>query len=256
MSNSIENKINRLIRQNELLRKKVFCLQEYIVSKEYGGVSSVVNSDLSPVEIYDNGSEKTILAFSGMLTSLAAMPKAEFFGALSSEKINVIYLKDFYQCWYHRGLLGITKDIKTTAEYIRSILPKTSRQVVSLGTSSGGFAAILFGNLINVNRTISFSPQTYLNKDVFFKFRTPDSRWDEIKDSCWLDLKPCLNCATENHIYYGCDNDLDSSFAEYLNGDSSVVLSPVKTGSHNVAKIMKDKGILKTEILSKFTIID
>lgn len=236
-SNNLELKLQRLTKQNEILKNKLFLLHEYIISKE--NETKFDTSKINPYEIDNKSSTKTIVAFSGMLTSLA-MPKAEFFRSLNSVGVNIIFLKDFHQCWYQKGLLGVSSDVATTLDFLRSIIPPETEELYCLGTSSGGFAAILFGNLLSAKKTLSFSPQTYIDQKVFMKFRTPESRWDDMKESNYLDVKKYINGTTENDIYYGLGNELDSHFAEQLKNSQNCNLNLLDTESHNVAKYLKD----------------
>lgn len=248
--NNIEERLKRLTRQNEILKNKLFTLHEYLIAKENNTNFDV--SQINPFEIDDVGSEKTILAFSGMLTSLA-MPKAEFFKSLKDKNINIIFLKDFHQCWYQKGLLGITKDVDTTVEFLQKIIPANTKEIYCLGTSSGGYAAILFGNLLNAKKTLAFSPQTYINKEIFIKFRTPESRWDNLKDSKYLDLLNFNNGKTTNSIYYGKYNSLDENFSKHLLGKKNIEVTSLETDTHNTAKYMKENNLLDqvlTELIS------
>ena len=72
---------------------------------------------------------------------------------------------------YHSGIEGISRNIDETLEYLRKEI-KDYKKVVFLGVSSGGYAAILFGSLLNIQSVVAFIPQTVRrNKIVDEKYR-------------------------------------------------------------------------------------
>jgi esterase/lipase len=61
------------------------------------------------------------------------------------------------------------------------------KNVIFLGTSSGGYAAILFGSLLNVNSVVAFTPQTVrLDKNIDEKYR---------------DISQYINDSTNYYLY-------------------------------------------------------
>ena len=64
------------------------------------------------------------------------------------------------------GLGNTTKNFYETIDFIRKIISKKGyRTVFSLGSSSGGFAAILYGNILKFKKVLAFNPQTVLSKE-------------------------------------------------------------------------------------------
>ena len=100
----------------------------------------------------------------------------EFLNYLSKIYLNVCdlyFIIDKKQCWYHKGIDGITTTIEETVVYLEEIINKGNyNKVLFMGTSAGGYAAILFGSLCkNVNCVISFIPQTVLNNPKNLKYK-------------------------------------------------------------------------------------
>lgn len=240
----LKETVQRQQHQIELLRNKFFSLQDAIIQQYENDVTKLPCS-LSPVEIEDRGGKVTILAFAGMLTSLA-MPKAEFFNSLSENTdVNIIFVKDFKQAWYQCGLLGLIEDITETTHFLKKIIPQSTERIVTLGTSAGGFAAILFGCLLNAHESVSFGPQTFLNKKEFMTFRSVESRWAEIQDSKFLDLKNIIaESNTVHNIYAGKYNDADMMHVSNITHLESVFFHEIESDTHNIAKLFKDTGRL------------
>jgi len=94
---------------------------------------------------------------------------------------------DTRTCSYHKGIPGISNTIDETAAYLKEKI-KPYRQVIFLGVSSGGYAAILFGSLLGVSKVLAFIPQTirYVNRNIEEKYR---------------DLLPYFNAKTQYYLY-------------------------------------------------------
>lgn len=61
--------------------------------------------------------------------------------------------------FYHRGLNYKTKGIDDSVEYIKKII-KPYDETIFIGSSVGGYAAILFGCLSGATKILAFKPQT------------------------------------------------------------------------------------------------
>ena len=120
-----------------------------------------------------NGNKNLIICFGGMALQFGGILPFEFLNYLSSiyhEQCDLFFFIDRHQCWYHKGIKGITGSIDETKDYINNIV-KDYNQVIFMGTSAGGYAAILFGSLCNnVKHVIGFIPQTILKNPVNEKY--------------------------------------------------------------------------------------
>lgn len=107
---------------------------------------------------------KAIFSFAGDREKFLAH-KQEFYNFLNENFSNFDHhyffenkkIKD--ACFYHCGINGKTKDIKESAEYIKNIVNKYD-ETIFIGSSMGGYAAILFGCLSGATKVLSFKPQT------------------------------------------------------------------------------------------------
>ena len=80
--------------------------------------------------------------------------------------ISRLFFVDYFQCWYSKGIFKKPTSFKFCCEFIKKKIQDYKR-VYFCGISSGGYAAILFGSLLNANKVLAFSPQTNLN--ILFK---------------------------------------------------------------------------------------
>lgn len=121
-----------------------------------------------------NNSNKLIVCFGGMALKMGGILPFEFLNYLSSIyiKCDLLFYIDTNQCWYHKGIHGITNNIDDTVLYLNNIIKDGNyEKVIFMGTSAGGYASILFGSLCdNVNNVIGFIPQTILDEPIDLKY--------------------------------------------------------------------------------------
>lgn len=128
-----------------------------------------------------------IVSFGGVALKMQGIPPFEFLNHLSKNfDYDMLFFVDPKTKWYHLGIDGISNDIPSTAEYIGKRI-SGYKKVIFLGISAGGYAAILFGSLLNVNHVIAYTPQT-LHLDL--------------TDVRYRDIKPYINDTTDYILYY------------------------------------------------------
>lgn len=68
-----------------------------------------------------------------------------------------IFIRDIFKQWY---LSGINKNLNSPAKIIDFLKKETENyKVITIGSSAGGYAAILYGSFINTQYTLAFNPQ-------------------------------------------------------------------------------------------------
>lgn len=68
-----------------------------------------------------------------------------------------IFVRDIFKQWY---LAGVNIKINTPEKLIEFLKQETKGyKVVTIGSSAGGYAAILYGSFINTQYTLAFNPQ-------------------------------------------------------------------------------------------------
>jgi len=129
-----------------------------------------------------------IVAFSGHALQFGMIPVFEFYTFL--HKHYPLYNKHFYidrnLKHYHYGIQGISDSVESTVEYLKDKV-KDYKKVIFMGVSSGGYAAILFGSLVNVTSVISFIPQTILRGEGL--------------DPNYKNIKKYINTTTIYNVY-------------------------------------------------------
>lgn len=213
------------------------------------------------VLIEKNNSKNLLISFGGFKQGMG-MPVFEFYNCLNSVSCNKIFIKDDYQAWYHKGINEDLSSMNLLAKYLEGIILEGNyKKVCFVGNSMGGYAAILFGVLLNVDEILVFSPQTFINK--WYRFKYNDKRWgiqiNEIykhqnSSNKYFDLKSFLKrnkkYSGKLSLYYSINDKLDKIHAERLKKINFVEYFPIDLEGHNIVRELKNSGDLN-RILSK-----
>lgn len=81
-------------------------------------------------------------------------------------RLNRIFVRDTANMWYHHGVQGLGQSVDETvallANMIDDIWPSS---LMTIGQSMGAWAALLFGALLNADRSLAFGPLSYFRGD-------------------------------------------------------------------------------------------
>eukprot|EP00966_Prymnesium_polylepis_P319917 7376333-Prymnesium_polylepis.1 len=118
---------------------------------------------------YASSSSTLLVIFGGLMQDIGgghrAIPPFEFFNLLHRSGIDVkmLFLRDTGMLWYTMGVPGVSGSIGETLDFIRSeLLATRATTLVCLGSSMGGYAALLHGLLLRAHQIVAFGPQLYL----------------------------------------------------------------------------------------------
>lgn len=204
-------------------------------------------SEASPESWHRIGSPNLVIAF-GSKGQGVFSKRPELAGTLTKLPCDSLYYRDFLQAWWAQGLVGLSNDIPSTAEYIRSVIARGGYQrVIMTGSSMGAYAAILFGAMIGVERVVAFAPQTHLQRRVFDQFDGTDARTVRFDfKSRFADLALVLEdypYKGQIEIFFGSAAH-DELHAKRLARFDGVRLHRLDTDDHNVAAELKTLGQL------------
>lgn len=188
-------------------------------------------------------SPTVVIAFGGIHTRMGGIPPYEFFGQLDGLDIDRVFVRDLDQAWYQNGIRGIADNITDAAKGLAEL--RDHERVVCVGCSAGGFAAILFGQLIDADETHAFGPQTVIAKRALR--RMGDRRWDRYLKPVWKHVGTLLDVGLELDnvtVHYGTDDRLDVVHAERLAGLAKLV--PYEGLGHELTRTLRDRGELQT----------
>lgn len=105
------------------------------------------------------------------------------------KNVDLHFYGDLDQYCYHKGIRGISNDIESTVKYLREKICNRYKKVIFIGLSGGGYAAILFGSLLNIDHVVAFYPLTLLiEKRLAY-------------NSKYKDVLPYINKTTQYHLF-------------------------------------------------------
>lgn len=159
-----------------------------------------------------------------------------------------LHLLDVFQHWYHGPILGFSADLSLTVERVRGIIDRLRpSRVVTLGTSMGGYGALLLGSLLKVDVACTMAPQVDVSAGWLAEIG--DRRWIkyvEINAIGYPDLDITklyeVRRPRRTMIYYDAADPLDTVHAERLRKAPGVELMPRSGTGHLLAYDMVMSG--------------
>jgi pimeloyl-ACP methyl ester carboxylesterase len=115
--------------------------------------------EVGSTELFRADSDRLVIAF----TAHRMGPRFGFYAIAKTLGANVLFVRDARDCWYNTGVDGLGSTVEEIAASLAKVAEEVgAKRVVTLGSSMGGYAAILFGCLLNAERCVAFAPQTLL----------------------------------------------------------------------------------------------
>lgn len=168
-----------------------------------------------------------------------------------------IYVRDIYKSWYIKGINASASSIERAANIINNEIGK--KRFITVGSSAGGYGAILFGIMLNAEYVIAFSPQ--ISVPLFLENTEPEKNPIYMKYcnndgiSKYLNLKDIIRQSdTEIFVFYPAQSERDIKQIEILKGMNNVNIIGVHEKQHGVgiydftlkALIEKDRYFLRS----------
>ncbi len=170
-------------------------------------------------------------------------------------KMKVLFIKDPGDkkngcSWYNGVIKGLSNNADDLFSIIKGIIRDNRvERVVTIGSSMGGYASLLFGTLLNAEKIIAFAPQVVLDGKLP---RNPDTNKHDIKyDNL---VKSIAESKSEISVFYGADDLIDVYNASLLKGLSNVEIFGVPGFGHRFLDELKEVGF--SNKLWKSSIID
>jgi len=203
----------------------------------------------------ESPSDTLLVAFGGRAGGLG-IPPFDFIGLTADISTKRLFLRDLRGLWYQRGVPGMGDDADTLCEHLRRVIDESGvRRAIFVGNSMGGYAALLFGALLDVHSVHAFSPVTFLHplrRAVHLDFRFLSYGWALRRAGRrymrYADLKRVLNArqfATPLHVYFSTAHRGDSAHVRRIAGCPHVVLHRYAEGGHLLARHLRDTGELR-----------
>ena len=175
-------------------------------------------------------SDQLFFVYAGGALGLMINP-AVFFSKTRLMERNVVMFRDPRLLHYQMGISETIRSFEDLARWHIDFCShvKHVRRVFCLGTSMGGYAALLFGHMLGAEEVWAFGPQTHLRGiRRLAGLRIPPER---------LDLSVLLghgNGTTKYNIYYNKSNQRDEAHAQRVAHCAGVRTWPLSGRGHGV----------------------
>lgn len=225
-------------------------------------------SDRDDYYFENNNSKILIISFSGMGWK-NSIPTFNFYNMFKSySHIDKLFLRDIKCRYYLSGLKNSSNTFNETIELINRLTKKKKYdKIIAIGCSAGGYAAILYGQILHFTKVIAFSPQVVLTRtkeelieDIFNAPKTCQwlrelNKEDYVYQKS-LDLKNFIPFQTKVEIHYAkrANKGADKKHALYIEHENCNIIEH-DSNNHMIALELRDKGILKKLIENEINTI-
>ena len=171
--------------------------------------------------------------------------KFEWFSQRFPRANKHIFIRDIFKQWYLKGINNEFNSIETLAVFLRNELE--GYKAVFIGSSAGGFIAVLLGGLLQVDRVYSFNGQCFITDlldssrpivdPILFKERYNPEVFK------YYNVKPFIKKPERVYYFYSSKSDWDVK--QYLEIKNTAVNSiAVASGIHGIPFLTNNlKGI-------------
>ena len=160
---------------------------------------------------------------------------------------NIMLINDPYGVYYQWGIDPVPNDFESVLNKIRANLEQVEgiKEIYTLGTSMGAYAAIAAGHALSVDGVFAFSGGTayisdYMHMALLFR-QTIIQFGGEYSDL--RNLLKDYNGKTTYNLYYGRENYYDSLAADFLKPYEGIMLHPIDTDFHPVSHRLHEFGL-------------
>ncbi|MDP1817339.1 MAG: hypothetical protein Q8K92_22975 [Leadbetterella sp.] len=146
-----------------------------------------------------------------------------------------IFIRDVHKQWY---LTGINKNINSPEAILTFLQNETAGfDVFTLGSSAGGYAAVLYGSLLNAKKVLTFNGQFEIKSLLKTSnpvtdpliFRNANSALKE-----YYDLKSFINPEVNIFYFLSLKSDWDAREFKHISNIKNIKTIAFKTGHHGI----------------------
>lgn len=203
------------------------------------------------------GADVVLVFFAGFGGGFGGMPAFEFRNTVSDVPAHKVFLRDPSGLWYLAGLPGVGDSADAIAAHLREHCARRgAKRVVTVGNSSGGYGALLFGLLIDADEVHAFAPKTRLLE--------PEDFHDQEKlllvhrhmgrEHPYLDIRKLVlegrGARTTLHIHYPNGDAVDAGQARRMADVPNVRLWKYRWRTHALVRVLKQYGALRPILCS------
>lgn len=146
-----------------------------------------------------------------------------------------IFVRDIFKQWY---LHGISSQITSPTQLLKILKEETQGyRVITIGSSAGGYAAILYGSLLNVNKIFAFNSQFEINSLLSSSNEYTNPILFREKENLnlrqYFDIVPLIG-QVPIYYFYSIYSEWDAHQKEHIGNHSKINSIGFKTSHHGI----------------------
>lgn len=167
-----------------------------------------------------------------------------------------IFIRDVFKQWY---LAGINKSINTPEKLTDFLRKETlGYKIVTIGSSAGGYAAVLYGSLLSAEYVLAFNARFEIYSVLKNSTENINPLAFRLKDQRqkFFDLNPLINDTTKYFYFFSKKSQLDIIQKRHLKEKDNIYIIRFNTNHHGIPflKVALPKVVnLNTNKIEKFT---
>ena len=146
-----------------------------------------------------------------------------------------IFLRDIKKQWYLTGINHEINTIEKLAEFLRK--ETGGYKIIALGSSAGGFAAVLLGSMLNAETLYTFNGQFMLNDLILRSSEMIDPiifrEQENPEINTYYSLKAHIRKPERIYYFYSNSSKLDVPNFEHIK-DLDINFIPFRTSHHGI----------------------
>lgn len=179
----------------------------------------------------------------GFLKDIVQKDKYEWFKTRIPYASKHIFIRDVARKFYRYGINNELSDLKKLADRLKPELE--GYKVITVGSSAGGTAAIVLGNLLNAEFIFAFSPVIRSYDENYPKEKIEN----DLKENKIIDILPVIqNSDIPIYYMYPSKSDFDKYTVNLVKECQNIKFVPIECEIHGIPV---NKRILKTIIKSE-----
>ena len=159
----------------------------------------------------------------------------EWYGTRITNAYKHILVRDVHKQWY---LSGINKEISSPEKLLKFLKNETKGYtIVTVGSSAGGFASVLYGSMLKAKKAIVFNAQFEIKTLLDSSNSSTDPfifRYKNLPVSKYYDIKPFINKNTKVFYFYSLGSKWDAEQHEHIKDVQSIHVIPFSTNHHGI----------------------
>ncbi len=139
----------------------------------------------------------------------------EWYNSRIEKAYKHIFIRDVFKQWYLKGINHVISTPEKLIDFLRNETKEF--RVITVGSSAGGYAAILYGSILKAEKIMAFNPQFELKSLLKRSNEAINPLIFRLKDServRYYDILPFI--ANEENIYYFYSNQSQWDREQYI----------------------------------------